>query len=311
MRTITNEVGSGPISISTPDDFEFKCDRRAEGRSPLPETNDNVTPAIDGRQKKTEIGYRPDKPPPAASVVTAIDGGRCPQPANDNRHVRYHLREMAQRGELGINEPENRRHWYDAERFKIDLATSQGEFPNDSAAIDWRELALPYLGEEMASFDTDAGLTLNDDGEFVDTDMPGECGVVDNAKGEPDQIRVLHALQLIALAQDVLGHDFKVNKRLVADNWTARMIGEDEGFMDRASASACGKGIIRSALRNLSRFYVGIDRLEESGQRPPDVWPLVGTVPRIRHPREYRWLRHSYMNQTRTHVVRVTESRAA
>jgi hypothetical protein len=35
--------------------------------------------------------------------------------------------------------------------------------------------------------------------------------------------------------------------------------------------------MVRSALRNLSRFYLGVDRLESGFEKPNAVWPLVGT----------------------------------
>jgi hypothetical protein len=310
MRTITTEVGSGPINILTPTDLDD--DGRADVR--ILQTNDDDDTALDGKRQKTEISYRPDQPMSEATVVKSIDNGRTLQPANDNQHARYHLKEMAQRGELGTTEPENRRHWFDAERLKRDIAISEGEPLNDSAAIDWRELALPYLGETMQSLAADPGLSPNDDLEFEDTEVPGECAVVDNAEGECDQIRTLHARQVVSLAEDVLGHDFSVLKSTIVSNWTARMIGEDEGFMDRATASACGKGMLRSALRNLSRFYLKLDRLERCDERPHDVWPLVGT-PRSRlsvvSPGPFRWQGNSYWNQARGPIIKVPERAAA
>jgi hypothetical protein len=159
---------------------------------------------------------------------------------------------------------------------------------------------------------------LTDDLDFQDTDVPGECAIVDNAEGEYDQIRTLYARQVVSLAEDVLGHDFKVLKSAIVNKWTARMIGEDEGFMDRATASACGKGMLRSALRNLSRFYLNLDRLECSDQRPHDVWPLVGkptSLPSIVHPTgSFRWQGNRYnryLNQARGPVIRVAERAAA
>jgi hypothetical protein len=314
LQTITDEVGSGPIGVYAPHDFDE--DVRADERKPISQTNGNITSEMDGKQRTIKISYRPDKPPPLTTLVNALDGGPQPQPSNDNRPARYHLREMAQRGELGINEPENRRHWFDACRLKRDISTSTGEFLNDSAASDWRELALPHLDldETIVSFARDNGLTLNDDGEFQDTDVPNDCATVDNAEGEYDQIRTLHTRQVVSLAEDVLGHDYKVLTYLILDNWTARTIGENEGYMNRATASACGIGMIRSALRNLSRFYLKLDRLEQSGERPVDVWPLVGTpkrsVPAV-CPGPFRWQGNSYWNQSRGPVIQVPERIAA
>lgn len=299
MQTITNEVGTGKGSIVISSD---DGDSRTENRIPVI-VSDDAGSTMDGKRHMIGISYRPDAPRPVATVVNAVDDGRTPQAANDNRPLRYHLKEMAQRGELGINEAENRRHWFNAERLKRDIAISKGEPFNDSAAHGWRELALPHDGGEIGSFGSDEGLSLNDDGEYVDSDVPGECGVVDNAEGESRQTRLLHARQVVSLAGQVLGHDFGVLESFIVGNWTARTLGENELFMDRATASACGKGMLRSALRNLSRFYANLDRLELAGERPLDVWPLVGTqYPTVVYPREFR-LKASYMNQTRTHVV--------
>jgi hypothetical protein len=300
MRTITNEVGTGGIAVTTPADVEEH--RGMEKRSPL--ASDDFASAL----SKIEISYRPDQPLPLASLVATVDNGPRPIAVNDNRPVRYHLKEMAQREELGINELENRRHWFDAERLKRDIAISNGEPLDDSAAHDWRELASVYIGEEIEPMVRDTGLQLSDDAEFEDTDVPGECGVVDNAGGEYNQIRLLHARQVVSLAEQVLGHDFNVLKSAIVDNWTARAIGENELFMDRASASACGKGMLRSALRNLSRFYASLDRLELNGDRPLDVWPLIGTPQgqsRVVLPGPFRWRGNSYLNQAPGPVIRL------
>jgi hypothetical protein len=302
LGTITDEVGSGPIQISAPNDLDGN--ERAEERGAAPPTNEDITPALDRKREKIEISYRPDSPPARASIVDTLDDGRVVPPANDNKPSRYHLKEMAKRDELGINEPENRRLWSVAERLKRDIAISSGESRNDSAAHDWPALMLPYIGPEPESFVTDVGLILNDESELEDSDVPGECAVVDNAEGEYDQNRFLHTREIVMLAEDVLGSDYTVLTSAIVDNWTIRMIGENELCMDRATASGCGKGMLRSALRNLARFYDSLDRLELSGDRPLDVWPLIATqYPTVRYPREYR-RRASYMNQTRTHVVR-------
>jgi hypothetical protein len=311
LHTITDEIGSGQINIATPTGLEDDA-RAPRERNPVLLANEDVM--LDGKRHNFEIAYRPNQPPPPESLVSNLDNGRGKPPANDNRPARYHLQEMAQRGELGIHEPENRRHWFDAERLKRDIAISTGELLNDSAANDWRELAAPHIGPEPESLATDTGLILVDDLEFQDSDVPGECAVVDNAEGECDQIRFLQARQVISLAEDVLGDDYTVLTSAIVNNWTARTIGENEGFMDRASASACGKGMLRSALRNLSRFYLRLDRLEHSGCRPLDVWPLIGTptaAPSVVYPGPFRWQGKSYWNQARGPVIQVPERVAA
>jgi hypothetical protein len=323
MKTITDDedVGCGEISISSPIELEATDlhTGRAEERSPA-QQDDNITTAMDGGRRKIEIKYRPDQAPPLASIVSALDDGRYTPPVNDNKPSRYHLREMAQRGQLGTNEAENRRHWFDAQRLKLDLAIATGDLLSESASKDWRELCLPVgIGDdEPESFATDVGLVLSDDGDFQDSDVPGECRVVDNAEGESDQIRLLHRRQLVSLAEDVLGYDFKVLKSVIVDNWTARMIGEDELFMDRATASACGTGTIRSALRNLSRFYLNLDRLELSGQRPLDVWPLIGkpaklppATPHAGSLPQQASRNTRYLSQARGPVIGITERIAA
>jgi len=264
-------------------------------------SNDDVGTTLDGKWHGIGVSYKPNQPLPKATVVDVMDNGRTPQPANDNQPARYHLKEMAQRGDLGVNEPENRRHAFAAERLKQDIAVSKGE---PSAANDWREVREEYLGERIDSLDSDNEIRLSDDLEFEDSDTPAEPSVVDNAEAESDQIRLVRTRQVVLLAKAVLGHDYSVLESVIVDNWTARAVGENELFMDRATASACGKGMIRSAMRNLARFYDSLDRLELSGDRPFDVWPLIGTqYPTVRYPREFR-PRASYMNQTRTHVVR-------
>jgi hypothetical protein len=311
MPTITDDVGNGPIRISMPPDLDEN--RRAEERAPITASNDDVSTTLDGKRHRIDVSYRPGQPLPLASVTSAVDNGPRQVASNDNQPVRYqpvryHLKEMVQREELGINEPENRRHWFAVERLKRDIAVASGEPLSDSAAHDWRELREENLGERMDSLDIDVGLVLTDDMDFQDIGVPSQCAAVDNAEGENDEIRFLYARQVLSLAEEVLGPDYKVLRHVIVDNWTARMIGENELYMDRITASSCGKGMIRSALRNLARFYDSLDRLELTGDRPLDVWPLIGTqYPTVVHPRPFR-LRHDgcrYLNQTAGPVIRV------
>lgn len=307
MRTVIDDVGLGPITIRDIDDIDVLTDERTTPRRDCSEDG----AMLGGQRHRIGINYRPDRPPQAA-LANAVDNGPLPAPANDNRPVRYHLKEMAQRGDLGVNEPENRRHWFNAERLKRDMATSNGEPLSESASDDWRELAMDYMGEALRSFDSDNGLALSDDMEFEDGGAPnGGCSVVDNDASEPDGERAIRSKQIIALAVEVLGPDFAVLKSAIQDNWTSRTIGENELFMDRVTAAACGKGMLRSALRNLTRFYDGLDRLEATGERPHDVWPLIGThskqYPPVVRSRDFPWRGVSYLNQSRNYVIRVAE----
>ena len=211
MTTITDEVGHELIYICTPTQLE---------------SSDDLETTLDGRRHSISVNYRPNAPLSLAGLVTTVDDGPAKRPANDSRPARYHLKGMAQRGELGINEPENGRHWFVAERLKLDIAISSGELRNDFAAHDWPALMLPYIGPEPESFVRDVGLILNDESEFKDSDVPGECAVVDNAEGEYDQTRILRAGQVISLAKELLGNDFAVLQSIIVNNWTLREVGE-------------------------------------------------------------------------------------
>jgi hypothetical protein len=305
MRTITDDdVGIGPIDILSPDIIRSTADLASAG---------NVTRALDGRRERNELNPKGSNTP-LGRLVNAVDSGRV-SAANDNTprtpQVRYHLKEMFERGELGTNEPENRVHWFDAERLKKTLSVAKIDDLDDSAAREWRELMPMFLegfGGLIESIDSDNGISLSDDLEFEDTNgVPAECRVVDNADDTPDAIRILYASQVISLAAEVLGRDFALLRAVIDHNWTTQMIGESEGFTGRATASACGKGMLRAALRNLSRFYIGLDRLEERGERPQDIWPLIGTQnwPPVVYPPTIRWQHGHYLNQARGPVIKV------
>jgi hypothetical protein len=220
----------------------------------------------------------------------------------------YPLKEIYERGELGINEIENRCHWFDAERFKRIHADARGE--PDNSEHNWREILLEffegYFDNLITSFAGDEGLSLSDEMEFEDSSTdPAECEVIDfgswNASRDlAPHIYQTHAQEIIRLMKDVLGNDYKILSAFIEQGWTARKVGETEGFKDRASASACGKGMLRCALRNLSRFYRCLDRIEERGTRPQDAWPLVGTLnwlPVKCTPERYRTRDLAFMNQ--------------
>jgi hypothetical protein len=110
-------------------------------------------------------------------------------------------------------------------------------------------------------------------------------------------LRYIHARQVVALAEDFLGDGFRVLKRVMVDCWNAQMLGFDQGRKDRGQASAAGQAMILAALRQLTRFYDKLDRIERNGESPRFVMPMVGefTVqrPAVCHPQRGK----SYINQ--------------
>lgn len=109
--------------------------------------------------------------------------------------------------------------------------------------------------------------------------------------------RFLHARQVVARAEDFLGDGFRVLKRVMVDCWTAQMLGVDQGRKDRGQASAAGQAMIVAALRQLTRFYDKLDRIERDGESPRDVWPMVGTFTAPRPPISRPQRGKSYLNQ--------------
>ena len=209
--------------------------------------------------------------------------------ANDNLKPNrgWPLKEMFEKGDLGINENENRNHWRNAQRFKRTLSDSRKESDNSATVLDdWRELVDGYLEIHENSLivepATDSySMKNNFDPEFVDSFNDGP-GFVDNSGWNPHRDIAPHAKwllasQTLALAADVLGSDYPILMAAIDRNWTARDIGEPEGYKDRVTAAACGKGMLRGSLRKLATFFLSLDRVEIDGHPQKAVWPLVGT----------------------------------
>jgi hypothetical protein len=301
MRMLTDEIGTESIHICTPAELE---------------TSDAVDTTLDGRRHNTSVNYRPNAPLPRAGLVATVDNGPDFIAANDNNTTARlaveeepsdQIKEMYERGELGIGEPENRRHWIDSQRFKQMIDNARGE--PDNSNDNWRELHLEFFegffGHTLTSLTADEGLVLGEDMEFDDTDTPADFEAIDGAGWNPfrdsePHVRELYGKQVASLMSEVLGADYDVLEAFIVRRWTAKEIGETQGYKNRATASACGKGMIRSALRNLSRFVASLDRLEARGQRPQDVWPLVGTLnwPIIYTPGYYRPRDNMFTNKT-------------
>jgi hypothetical protein len=111
-------------------------------------------------------------------------------------------------------------------------------------------------------------------------------------------VRYIYARQVVTLAEDFLGDGFRVLKRVMVDCWNAQMLGFDQGRKDRGQASAAGQAMILAALRQLTRFYDKLDRIERDGESPRFVMPMVGTFtaprPAVSRPQRGK----SYLNQT-------------
>lgn len=125
------------------------------------------------------------------------------------------------------------------------------------------------------------------------------CPFTEDPAVKTPQNRFLHARQVVAHAEDSLGDGFRVLKRVMVDCWSAQMVGSESGrHNNRATASASGQAMILSALRQLTRFYDKLDRIERDGESPRFVMPMIGTFtpPRtaVCHPQRGK----SYLNLT-------------
>jgi hypothetical protein len=309
MRTITDEVGSGPIQIITNEVDEIGSthesselpSRSEEREAVLREDIDRAT-GLDGKRESCELNLS-GKTVQLGTLVHTVDNGPDAEAANDNdifaRQMNsadkrpYPVKELFERGDLGVGRFENLELWLAAQRFKEVHADAKGDAKNDTTKDDWRELLMPFLegigGDCMTSLDSDNGLGLSDDMEFEDSSTSDPGNAFSNGgwcvfRDMPPPALIVHAKQTVALAADVLGSDYPVLCAAVLRGYTIYRLGEKEGYKDRASASACGKGLLRSALRKLSAFFARLDHLEadvEPGKeerRPRQVWPLVGTT---------------------------------
>lgn len=229
-----------------------------------------------------------------------------PKAANDNQKrgaTAWPLRELYSRGELGINEMQNRTRWAAAQRFKKMHDLVSGEQGEDSAASDWRELAWEITSiSEIATIvplgENDGELELDDNNEWSDPGTSNAFEVVDNAgfnvfRDLPPAANDVNSKQEVALAASVLGSSYPVLVAGIMRNWTLQMIGETEGTKDAASARAMGKGLLRLSLQHLVDFFLKLDRMETDGAPTALLWPLVGTpawqfaeMPDIRWKRE-------------------------
>jgi hypothetical protein len=206
MQTITDEVGYGPIRAVThavneilgsytAADVEITSDLWLDSgeRVVLPTPyNINITSGLDEKRKRCELNLT-GGPAPKGEIVGTVNNGPDLKAANDNDvsarnnivndPKTYPVKEMFERGDLGINEIENRNHWFASQRFKHMLACARGE--PDNSEDNWRELLVEFyegfFDNLVTSFAKDVGLSLSDDMEFEDSTSPAHCEVVDNA----------------------------------------------------------------------------------------------------------------------------------
>ena len=106
-------------------------------------------------------------------------------------------------------------------------------------------------------------------------------------------------LKEVSLAHKEMEKDFELVRAFIEANWTTEIAGKTEGYKDRASASACGKGMLRAALRNLTRFYDRLERLEENGPQDAKLKPIADVLDMAD-----RWRRAGWKNQARGKVYR-------
>lgn len=229
-----------------------------------------------------------------------------PKAANDNKRgaTAWPLRELYSRGELGINEMQNRSRWAAAQRFKKMHDLVSGEQGEDSAVGDWRELAWQITSmseiETMVPLgENDGELGLDDNNEWSDAGTSKAHEVVDNAgfnpfRDLPPAAADVNAKQEVALAASVLGSSYPVLMAAVVRSWTLQAIGETEGSKDAASARAIGKGMLRLSLQHLVDFFLKLDRIALDGTPTNLVWPMVGTPAwRFAEMPDIRWKRET------------------
>jgi hypothetical protein len=234
-RTISQEVGSGPIDIITlVDDSNHLASTE---RVVAPAIEQDNTETLDGRRsEKIDLNLGGPDAPLANAPLPATDDGPTPAykvarddaverltAANNNEPKKepYNLKKMYALGELGNGQPENELHWHDVERLRLELLLDSGEPINED---DWRELKLifceGFFGNTITTTTApDAGLSVSDDLEFEDTNTVLEGNVVDGGSWDlyrdlPPKTAHLYATQVVALARDVLGQDFELLRRL-------------------------------------------------------------------------------------------------
>ncbi len=211
------------------------------------------------------------------------------KPANDNKPKAeaWPFETMYRRWELGTDLTDNV-HLHDIGlRFCADYyAAMEGGSPPEEV-LDWPSImpALNPLRSEAETIESigpnDGPLHLNDDADLVDEGTSRESGFVDYAsynvfRDTPPPAYGVLAKQTISLAAIVLGPAYRVVVAFLVRRWTLQMIGETETNASRATASAFGNGMVRSAMRQLSEFYARLDRLNQ-GLPTKTIWPLVGT----------------------------------
>ena len=215
--------------------------------------------ALDGRRTSPRVNYRPNKPLPVETTVVVCNDGPTPPAANDNRPAN-----------------DNKPLPYPLKDMAAREELGDNKYENRS---NWENAELFRIHLAIA-----LGEPLYD--PFKDDPT---------VKNPP--ARYLYARQVVTLAEDFLGDGFRVLKRVMVDYWNAQMLGFDQGRKDRGQASAAGQAMILAALRQLTRFYDKLDRIEQNGKSPRFVMPMVGafTAPRpaVCHPQRGK----SYLNQ--------------
>jgi hypothetical protein len=227
--------------------------------APVPRQTNHTVISLDGKRTNPRVNFRPNKPLPVETTVVVCDDG---PPANDD------LSQAASN--------DNKPLPYPLKDMAGREELGDNEFENRR---NWENAELFRIHLAIAL------------GEPLYDPFKDDLTVKNRAT------RYIYARQVVALAEDFLGDGFRVLKRVMVDCWNAQMLGFDQGRKDRGQASAAGQAMILAALRQLTRFYDKLDRIERTGESPRFVMPLVGAFtaqrPAVCHPQRGK----SYLSQ--------------
>lgn len=206
--------------------------------------------------------------------------------ANARLRDAWPLKELYDRGDLGHSLSEARQLWRDVQRFVRLYRDARGDSTDESVLDDWRDILEPYLQLDQETFMVPLNLKdgpyLSDDLQFEDTDFKDSHIVVDCAgfnsyRDLEAPLRIVLAHQILASMKQYLGSGFFVLEAAIWKRWSLHKIGQTEPGKDRATVAGVGRGLVVSSIRQLSLFFLAMDRLERNDAGIPGFWKLIGT----------------------------------